>query len=388
MKILHVTPAFYPATYWGGPIYSVYGLCNALAKLPNVALRVLTTDAAGSHRSDRIDVTGFPMLYQGGYEVFCCPRRWGADLSLRMLLQLWPMIRWADVVHLTGVYSPPTIPTLLLCRLAGKPLAWSPRGSLQRWERSTKPLAKKIWEKVCTALIRNRRCLLHVTSEEEARDSEARIPNAQAVVIPNGVDVPELPTRDWQPRGQLRLLYLGRLHPIKGIENLLKAIQVLTDRSITLALCGDGEEQYLRILTTLVKELGIEASVKFRGHVDGSEKLKGFTEADICVLPSFSENFGIAVAEALAHGIPVIASKGTPWSGLEKHGCGMWVDNAPQSLAMAISSLRTKSLEQMGERGRAWMKQEFDWITVATKIFALYSALVDHQGLHKITRVV
>src|SRR5215467_15665864 len=114
LKLLQITPAFYPATYWGGPIYSVYGLCNALAKNAEVELRVLTTDTAGPQLSESVDVTGFPMNYPPGYEVFFCHRQWGASYSTEMFRRLWSMIRWADVVHLTGVYSPPTIPTLLL----------------------------------------------------------------------------------------------------------------------------------------------------------------------------------------------------------------------------------------------------------------------------------
>src|SRR5437867_6880662 len=149
VRLLHIIPAYYPATYWGGPIYSVYGLCNALAKTPGVSLRVLTTDTAGPSRSDSVEVTGVPMRYPGGYEVFVCRRRWAASVSPGMLLRLWPMIRWADVVHLTAVYSPPTIPTLLISRLLGKPLVWSPRGALQRWEGSTRVMSKALWEWVC-----------------------------------------------------------------------------------------------------------------------------------------------------------------------------------------------------------------------------------------------
>lgn len=376
VRIVHVTPAFYPATYWGGPIYSVYGLCNALASMPGMTLRVLTTDSAGPSRSDTVEVSAFPMPYAGGYDVFFCRRLWAASVSPGMFLRLWPMIRWADVVHLTGVYSPPTIPTLLICRLLGKPVVWSPRGALQRWEGTTKPLFKKAWEWICNALLKPGRCILHVTSKQEAAVSEARISKAVAKLVPNGVDIPEaLPDRVWLPDGKLRLLYLGRLHPIKGIENLLRALTTLEDGSVSLAICGSGDEAYSLGLRQMVRELGLERCVSFQGHVDGEEKKNIFMQADVCVVPSFTENFGMVVAEALAHGVPVIASRGTPWAEIEEKRCGLWVDNSPESLAQAIVQIRAMELSEMGKRGRDLMKTVYDWNAIALAMQNIYRGI-------------
>lgn len=377
MKLLHIIPTFYPATYWGGPIYSVYGLCNALARIPHVKLKVLTTDAAGPSRSNLVKVTSFPMHYSGGYEVYYCSRWWGDSVSPSMFLRLWPMIQRANIVHLTAVYSPPTIPTLLICRLLGKPVVWSPRGALQRWEGATRPLAKRAWEWICNALISRKNCVMHVTSEQEARDSRARISNAETTIIPNGIEFPvTLPARSWLPDGKLRLLYIGRLHPKKGIENLLRAIKLLEDKTISLTICGSGDTVYLLSMRQLVHELGLEQSVGLLGHVGGEEKIKAFMQSDVCIVPSFTENFGMVVAEALAHGVPVIASKGTPWAELDKYDCGLWVDNAPESLAKAISSIRNKALQEMGSRGRVWMNAKYDGTAIAAKMFSVYNALI------------
>lgn len=381
MKVLHIIPAYYPATYWGGPIYSVYGLCNALATMPGVMLKVLTTDSAGPRRSDSVKVTGYPMLYPGGYEVFFCRRWWGHSLSPGLVFHLWPMIRWADVVHLTAVYSPPTIPALLICHLLGKPIVWSPRGALQRWERATKVLAKRAWEEICNALISRNSCVMHVTSKQEAVDSEARIPKARTEIIPNGVDIPEaLPAREWLPCGRLRLLYLGRLHPIKGIDNLLRGLKLLEDETVALEICGSGDAAYSRCLQELAHQLGLEKCVSFRGHVDGKDKLHAFMQADLCIVPSFTENFGMVVAEALAHAVPVIASQGTPWAEVEARDCGLWVNNSPESLAEAIGCIRNKTLPEMGMRGRDWMKEEFGWAAIAGKMFGIYTDLTRNRA--------
>ena len=376
MNVLHITPTFYPATYWGGPIYSVYGLCNALAKIPGVTLKVLTTDAAGHSRSDSVQVTSFPMHYSDGYEVYFCRRWWGASFSPSMVLKLWPMIRWADVVHLTAVYSPPTIPTLLMCRLLGKPVVWSPRGALQRWDGSTKPIVKIVWEKICNTLINPGRCFLHVTSEAEAVVSVERMPKAIVKLIPNGVNAPEiLPDRTWLSDGKLRLLYIGRLHPIKGIENLIHALKVLNDESATLAIYGSGNEAYTLSLHQLVYELGLDQRVKFHGHVEGKEKTKAFMLSDMCIVPSFSENFGMVIAEALAHGVPVIASKGTPWKKLEQHDCGFWVENDPKILAAVILNVDRDSLSTMGGCGRSWIKKEFNWSVIGYQMYSVYESM-------------
>jgi glycosyltransferase involved in cell wall biosynthesis len=287
------------------------------------------------------------------------------------------MIRWADVVHLTGVYSPPTLPALLVCRLLGKPVVWSPRGSLQRWDRTTKPFPKKVWEWFCNALLSPKRCIVHVTSNQEEKDSKTRITRANFAVIQNGVDIPqELPARIWRQDGKLRLMYLGRLHPIKGIENLLRALHEAGDLVETLDIYGDGNETYRLQLQKLVNELGLGGVVHFRGHVDDDGKTKAFMEADVCVVPSYTENFGMVVAESLAHGVPVIASQGTPWSGLEDHDCGLWTANAPGSLADAILRIRQMPLEAMGGRGRVWIKEQYSAELQAAKMHLLYRQLI------------
>ena len=377
MNILHITPAFYPATYWGGPIYSTYGLCNALAKLGRVKLRVLTTDSCGPRIYDRLDVEHCPALYPSGYEVYFCRRILGASISLGMLGRLAPLVRWADVVHLTGVYSAPTIPALIISHFFQKPLVWSPRGAFLNWgQRVKKPLAKSAWGKLCNALIGTSPCVLHATSNEEVMSCQGRVRNASISLIPNGVEVPEeLPKKEWLPNGQIRILYMGRLHPIKGIERLIEALALLRHESFCLNICGDGHSLYAASLRNLVRRLDLEARITFHGHVRDAEKLHAYMESDVCVVPSFSENFGMVVVEALAHGIPVIASKGTPWAHLTKYGAGFWVDNRPEDLAAAITDIARKDLSVMGSIGRNWMREQFQWKSIATRMSDLYCAI-------------
>jgi glycosyltransferase involved in cell wall biosynthesis len=374
LKVLHVSPSFFPAGHYGGPIYSGYRLCNSEVRLADVELRVLTTDSDGPKR---ISVHETPTPLPEGYDVFYCRRWLRPDIAPRMFLKLSSLIRWADVVHLTSVYSASTIPTLMFCRLYRKPVVWSTRGALQRWEGSTRKIIKGIWERLCNSLCGSERVVLHVTSEEEKLESAQRIPKVQAVVIPNGIELPELGEIQEQRKGdELRILYLGRLHPIKGIENLLRALPELKTNA-HLSICGEGDAAYEIQLRSLAHDLGLNGRVKFHGRVEGQAKEQQFREADLCVVPSFKENFCIVVAEALAREVPVVASRGTPWQRLEEMGCGLWVDNSSEALSKAIDSAASLSLKEMGQRGRVWMGEEYSWQTIAERMVGLYGSLIE-----------
>jgi glycosyltransferase involved in cell wall biosynthesis len=218
--------------------------------------------------------------------------------------------------------------------------------------------------------------VLHVTSEAERAASLARLRRAQGVIVPNGVEsADDLPPRTWRPDGRLRLMYIGRLDSRKGLENLLRAINRLDGMSVTLDIYGTGEQRYAASLAELSRALGLSERVRFQGHVETGAKRNAFLSADVCVVPSTTENFGMVVAEALAHGVPVIASRGTPWAEVESHNCGLWVDNTPSELAGAIERVRDMDLKTMGERGRKWMRDEFRWESIASRMYRVYEVL-------------
>jgi glycosyltransferase involved in cell wall biosynthesis len=123
--------------------------------------------------------------------------------------------------------------------------------------------------------------------------------------------------------------------------------------------------------------------VTFHGPVSGEVKERQFAEADVCVVPSYKENFCMVVAESLAHGVPVVASLGTPWSRLEEMGCGLWVSNEEDQLAAAIDRIGEMTLREMGARGRDWMVRDFSWQTVADRMMAEYLALMPQQKLER-----
>lgn len=379
IKVAHVVPSFFPARVYGGPTETVYRLCVAAAEA-GCEVRVLTTNANG--RDQVLDVpVDVETRLQDRLTVQYCAREWPESISSALLRRLFSYIRWADVVHLEAVYSFPTIPTLWVARRLRKPVVWSPRGALARWSGARRPLLKTIYDRICGVCLGDR-LLFHFTSEPEREASLKRFTGLKGVVITNGVQCPEVTNR--RERGEkLRLLYLGRLDPIKGIENLIEACRRLNGPlkgKWQLTIAGGGDARYTAKLKMLIARLGLTESVAMVGRVEGEEKERIFAQADVVVVPSHLENFCIVVAEALAHGVPVVASRGAPWPQLESHGCGLWVDNDPESLARGVDQISRMPLIDMGKKGRDWMETEFSWSRVATQMIQLYQRLVEEKA--------
>jgi glycosyltransferase involved in cell wall biosynthesis len=208
--------------------------------------------------------------------------------------------------------------------------------------------------------------------------------------------------REPKPASRTRqVLYLGRLHPLKGLELLIEAWgEVGGTHTGWLEACPTGEDDRLKACPTgwelviagpdeqgtrtrleaQARALGL-ANVTFPGPLYGEEKAKALAEADLFVLPSRTENFGIAVAEALGAGLPVITTKGTPWSEIAG-SCGWWVDVNADAIAKALADAMRLSDEEraaMGTRGRELVAAKYQWETVGRAMVGVYQSLVERQ---------
>jgi len=374
MRVLHVTPAYYPALVYGGPILSVRALNCALAE-QGWEVRVLTTDAAGLDATLDVDTRSDVLL--DGMRVRYHHRVAHHSIAPSLLAALASEVRRADVVHLTAIYNFTSLPTLLATRALDKPLVWSPRGALQRWEGSTRPRLKLAYDKLSRWLV-PRRTALHVTAHSELEESTARLPDLRAFLAPNGVEIPTLPADARPPDDHHAILFIGRLDVKKGIERLIEACALLDPKAFPyhVTLAGNGDNDYLRQLENLATAKGVREHVTFVGDVRDDAKTRLFCQSHFAVFPSHTENFGIVVAEALAHGVPVVASTGTPWAKVEDEQCGLWVDNDPRVIADAILSIATMDLEAMGSRGRTWMARDYSWNKIATEVGHIYRELI------------
>ena len=381
-RILHVAPAYFPAIIYGGPVFSTMAVCDGLAASGAVDVTVLTTDSNGPKVADRVEVDGNPVRFAAGYDVRYCRRIALGSVSVELLRRLPDHMRRADIVHLTSTYNFPTLPTLSLARIMGKPVVWSPRGALQatqQWQDAPRRGVKVAFERLCQRL-RPRDTVLSVTAAEEAELSVSNLPGIRTAVIPNSIDVPEAPpVRDWRPGGRLRLMFLSRLHPKKGLDLLLTVLARLPE-IVTLDVYGSGAPKYEADLARQVAELGLGRRVAFHGHVAGVAKTQAFAEADIMCLPTHSENFGLVVGEALAHGVPAITTTEAPWSGLEGHDCGRWIAPETDALEAAILTLQDADLAEMGARGRAWMARDFSSAGTTRTLLLVYDDLLARRS--------
>jgi glycosyltransferase involved in cell wall biosynthesis len=225
--------------------------------------------------------------------------------------------------------------------------------------------------------------LLHATSEQEAqsfRDRGLRVPIA---IIPNGVELPgyDEPNTGHCPTSSKRtLLFLSRIHPKKGLSMLLEAWAKVRPSGWNLKIVGPDEGGHRKELEKQATSLGLADVVSFHDAVRGKDaKSALFREASLFVLPTHSENFGIAVAEAMAHGLPVITTHGAPWQLLETEQCGWWVPVSVAGLAAALDDATRQSpesLAEMGARGRAVVAERFGWDGIARQFIDCYRWLL------------
>lgn len=221
----------------------------------------------------------------------------------------------------------------------------------------------------------------HVTSELEAEDVR-RVGLSQPVaVIPNGITFPRADVARERRVGTRRMLFLSRIHPKKGLIELIQAWKKTTNtQGWELVLVGPDEGGYAATVQNEIDAVGLRDQIRLEPPVTDAEKWQTYAKADVFVLPSFSENFGLVIAEALAAGLPVLTTTGTPWNDLIHRGCGWWVAPTVAELHHALEeilAMPSDALDQMGMRGSDWVRQQFQWSTVAAMMSEFYDWILN-----------
>ena len=298
-----------------------------------------------------------------------------------------------DIVHLHGLWNTGLHRCAVICRSRHIPYVIAPRGMLEPWSLKQKWLKK--W--IARLLYQDRdlkfAAALHATAESEAVQFRRLGFKNPVIVSPNGVNVPkELGTGNGErgTGGRIRrVLFVSRMHPKKGVMELVEAWGRVVSGGVgewrswkvelVYTVSGDFEKEYEAKVRARVKELGLEDSFIFTGALDDDEKWKSYARADLFVLPTYSENFGIVVAEALWAGVPVITTKGTPWRELEENKCGWWIDTGIEPLTKALSevtALDVATRREMGERGRKLVEEKYTWDAVVKKMVTGYRGIL------------
>lgn len=297
-------------------------------------------------------------------------------------------IRSVDIVHGHGLWCGGSLAASWIAPRLACPLVVSPHGMLQPWARRHHRHRKRIAWVLAERAVLSRADLLQAMSLQELASFRAARLFQPAIVHPVGIDIPvALPPSQISDRSNRvarprTCLFLSRLHPIKGLPLLFNAWSEVQPAGWRLVIAGPDQHGHRAAMASLANRLGIDGSVTFVGPIHGAEKWKLFADADLFVLPSHSENFGVVVAEALAAGTPVITTTGTPWDALPASGAGWWVPSDVTSLAAAVreaTSLPPGVLREMGARGRELARTRCDWSVIAATVRDAYRWLL-HGG--------
>jgi glycosyltransferase involved in cell wall biosynthesis len=381
LRIAHVVPAYYPAIRYGGPIRSVHALCKSLVERGH-EVSVFTTSVDGKGDLDvpignPVDLDGVAVHY---FKVPALRRLfWTPALATRLRAEAPRM----DLIHLHSVFLWPTYIAARIAHRARVPYVVSPRGMLVREAiRRKSRLVKSAWIELVEKRTLAQAARVHVTAHLEAADVQAlQLKLPPMFCVPNGVFWPrehlELQAGPFADVARPYALFLSRIDPKKGLDRLLRAWKWV--KGLMLLVAGNDETGYTRALEEIVRQEGIADRVRFLGAVSDAHKWALYEHAEMFVLPSYTENFGNAVAEAMAMGCPVVI---TPQIGIaqlvQEVGAGLVSDGEPPILAKAIIALHLNEPQRrkLGSMGRRAAVERLSWEGVAEQMEREYRRIL------------
>ncbi|QIU95520.1 glycosyltransferase [Bacteroides faecium] len=364
MKIIHYIPSIDRTS--GGVGAYIQLLAKELGNL--VELHVVT------HRSPNmleIPNAELHFIVGGIKQIGQMKREWCALLDM-----LHP-----NLVHENCCWMPGSALTQKWAQAKGYKVILTPHGMLEPWI-----MKRHYWTKKVPALLIYQKAAvvnanhLHATAGSEKVNLLRLGYNDRITVIANGIDVESIVMKKAWKRNK-EILFLSRVHVKKGIDFLIEAVAQLKVemQDYTVRIAGEGDVAYIEELKQLAASCGVGAMIHFEGGVYGDRKWELFRQADLFVLPTHSENFGIVVAEALASGIPVITTKGTPWDELESEHCGWWTEVGTKPTVNALReflALKEAELEVMGCNGRKLVEKKYSAQKVAEEMVEMYKTMV------------
>ena len=362
MRVVHVVKTL--SIEYGGPARSVQGLVSALER-NGIEAWLVTLEDGGAPYVDGIN--HFRVLGGGVFDV------------KRRMVDLIDEIK-PDIIHTHDCWMPKLHMCHVAARERGVPYVISPRGSLKRWSRNHKRLKKWVALQTYEGYDLKHAAALHVTAADEHTQVAELGFNPNIIEVPNGVN---LPSKIVEPsdctRVKRRALFLSRIHYTKGLMNLVEAWSKVRPADWELEIVGTDADGYQCEVEARVAELGLQRDIIFSGPVIDVDKWAKYAAADLFVHPSFTENFGIVIAEALYAGVPVITTKGAPWQDLVSHKCGWWVDVGVEPLAEALKSaiaLSDQERRAMGMRGHDLVEKKYTWDEVVKKMIESYGITI------------
>ena len=363
MKVFLAATSLLPD--YGGPAVSVSRLAMELA---GVGCRV------GVWASDQ-SVTRTPLL----------PASSSVQRLIGSAKEALTVFGNVDIIHDNGIWLPHNHFIAHLSSRRSIPRVVSTRGMVEPWAMNSKKWKKQLaWWSYQKRDLERAQCH-HATADTEAKHIDCLRLGVPICVIPNGMDVRIcLGKKEKGIDEQKVALFLSRIHPKKGLLMLIEAWAKVRPNGWTLQIAGPDEIGHIREVEAEILAAGLGNVISFIGALQGIEKERAFLNADLFVLPTYSENFGIVVAEALAYGIPVLTTTGAPWSVLLHKNCGWWVKPTVGDIAHGLKqaiSCDSGMLAAMGRRGRAWVEKELSWGRIAGQFIQMYRDVLKEAGI-------
>ncbi len=389
MRILQIVPSV--SLVYGGPSQMVLGLSAALAKA-GVDLTLLTTNSNGDAGQPPLDVPLNQSIPQNGYQIryFPCSPFRRYKFSLDLLRWLASNASGYDLAHLHALFSPVTTAAATVARFQKLPYILRPLGTLDPADLQKKRQLKQIYGTLLEKPNLAGAAAVHFTSTQEAKISERYGVKTKDLVIPLGVDKPSampelgLARQKWDiPTDTPILLFMSRIDPKKGLDLLLPALKNLQAQGIkfhfVLAGANPQEPEYEQKIQQQIQQSSLAKCSTITGFVRGEMKQALLQDADVFVLPSYYENFGIAVAEALAVGTPVVISDQVHiWQDIEKAEAGWIASCDVASLTEALhSALQSSEVrQQKGEKASHLAQKNYSWDAIAQQLILAYEGIL------------
>ena len=389
LNILQIVPSI--SLVYGGPSQMVRGLSQALAH-QGANVTVLTTDANGDEGQAPLEVPLNQPVETDGYQTVyfrCSPfRRY--KFSLQLLQWLTRHGSEYDIAHIHALFSPVSSMAATVARWQRLPYILRPLGTLDPADLAKKKQIKQLYAALLERPNLQGAAALHFTSEQEARVSERFGVNTEDIVLPLGVALPGATCSDTEAQQLIRqrygipgyvpiVLFMSRLDPKKGLDLLLPALESLrqSNHAFHFILSGGNpqDQAYVEAIGQQIKDSAIANCTTLTGFVSGELKLQILQAADLFVLPSYYENFGIAVAEAMMAGKPVVISDQVHiWQDIQGSQSG-WVTGCEQrELTQALAEALADDAErrQRGENGRGFAQENYGWAAIAARMIEQY----------------
>ena len=386
MKILQIVPSI--SLVYGGPSQMVLGLSAALAQLGQ-DVTIITTDSNGDTGQAPLDVPLGVPVSQNGYQIYyfpCSPfRRY--KFSLDLFTWLANRAKDYDIAHIHALFSPVSSISALIARYHQLPYILRPLGTLDPADLQKKRQLKQIYANFLEKPNLAAAAAIHFTSQQECQTAERFNIKTKDIVIPLGVDFfnPQaLPVKGFDlPENKPIILYMSRLDPKKGLDLLLPSLERLLENGLdfhfVLAGGNPQDREYENRIKNQIERSILGKNTTITGFVTGEVKNSLLARADLFVLPSYYENFGIAVAEAMAAGIPVVISDRVDLHPAVTAAAAGWVtacqlEDLTNTLATAITNPEIR--QQRGKNARDLVLNQYSWSAIAEQLLTVYQDLV------------